>query len=222
VSARPRFPYVLTLAAAIVFAVCIGLGLWQVKRFEWKQRELAKIDALRTAPPQLIAPVLARAAAGQDMEFTRVEADCAAVPPRPAAFVMGVDNGDYVWRALSPCDLTAPPYNGVIIDRGYLDDARGRPQAPARTLPTPGRVVGVLRHSAAPLAASDLDHPAPLLLVAEHETPAAPGVTPSPWQSQAPDNLQYVGEYAPTWFGLAGVLAAFYAAMLWRRLRSPR
>ena len=60
---------------------------------------------------------------------------------------------------------------------------------------------------------------APYVLVAERETPPVPGVTPSRIADSAPETLQYVGAYAPTWFGLAAVLAGVYAALLWRRLR---
>ena len=41
-------------------------------------------------------------------------------------------------------------------------------------------------------------------------------MTPAPYPDAAA-NLEYVGAYAPTWFGLAAVAAAIYAAMLWRR-----
>ena len=97
---------------------------------------------------------------------------------------------------------------------------QGLTEAPAVALPSPGQVVGVLRRPARPPAAEGLVRPAPYLLVAEREIPAPTGITPSPWESQAPENLQYAGEYAPTWFGLAGVLAAFYGALLWRRYRT--
>ncbi len=206
-----RFPIGLTLASAIAFIVMIGLGVWQVQRFQWKEQTLARIEALSHAPPQPIGPVLARAARGETVDFTRVVADCAPAPAAPAAFSMSARDGDYVWRALSPCRSAASAWQ-VRIDRGLFDAARGQTAAPAVSLPAPGVVTGVLRKTG----------PAAYVLVAERETPPVPGVTPSPWESQAPDNLQYVGEYAPTWFGLAGVLCAFYGAMLWRRYRAPR
>ena len=46
-------------------------------------------------------------------------------------------------------------------------------------------------------------------------------MTPAPYPDAA-GNLEYVGSYAPTWFGLAGVALSFYAAMLWRRYHPKR
>jgi surfeit locus 1 family protein len=217
---RVRFPVWLTLASAVVFVVCLGLGVWQVQRWQWKQQVLAQIAALKTAPAQPIAPVLARMARGQDVEYTRVAADCAAGPAQAVVFSMGVRDTQYTWRPQSPCRLTAAPYDGVIADRGVLEADNGATKPPPATLPQPGHLVGVLRKPKTLAVGTGLAHPAPLVLVVETETPAAPGVTPEPVASGVPDNLQYVGEYGPTWFGLAGVLACFYAALLWRRYRS--
>lgn len=219
-SSSRRFPVGLTLAAAVVFIVCIALGVWQVRRFQWKQHVLTQIAALRAAPAQPIALVLARAARGRDVEFTRVAVDCAGGPPESAHFVMGVRDTQYVWRPQSTCRIDAPPYDGLIVDRGVFDAASGATRPPPATLPAPEHLVGVLRKPASLPDGVGLGHPAPLVLVVEHETPAAPGVTPAPPAEDEPDSLQYVGEYAPTWFGLAGVAACFYAAMLWRRYRS--
>jgi len=210
-----RFPIGLTFAAAIVFAVCVGLGVWQLQRGAWKARELARIAALRHAPATPIAPVLARVLKGGDVTFTRVAADCEAQPAQLAAFHMVSDNGEWIARTLSPCRLAGSPHEGIVVDRGFLEASRGSPNPPATTLPAPLHVVGVLYpHPAAP--AFGLTHLAPYVLVAEQETPAAPGVTPTPYPD-AGDNLQYAGAYWLTWFGLAGVLPCVYAAMLWRR-----
>jgi surfeit locus 1 family protein len=62
-----------------------------------------------------------------------------------------------------------------------------------------------------------LGKPAPYILMVESEAPSVPGVTPRPFAPRAPENLQYVGAYWLTWFGLAGAVAGVYAAMLWRR-----
>ncbi len=55
------------------------------------------------------------------------------------------------------------------------------------------------------------------MLVAEQETPAPPGVVPSPLPSDIPNN--HLG-YAITWFGLAAALAGVYLAVLFRRRAS--
>lgn len=216
ISERPRFPIGLTLAAIVAFAVMIGLGVWQTQRLDWKEQELARIAALRTAPAQPIGPVLARAAQGQPVEFTRVAADCAPGPAAAPAYHLTTDNGEWIARAIAACRLAAPPYDGVVVDRGFLTASRGSTATPTAALPPPAHVTGVLfgRHD---LPAAGLAHPAPVVLSVERETPAPPGVAPAPYDANASDNLQYVGAYGPTWFGLAGVLACVYAAMLWRR-----
>jgi len=217
---RTGFPWVLTLATAIVVAICSALGVWQLQRAQWKSDQLARLEAMKTAPPAPVAPVLARAARGENVDLVRVVAQCAPAP-RQGSFRMSVDNGQWIARPLAACAIAAPPYDGVVVDRGVYEASRGQVSLPTSALPAPGRVVGVLRPPIQGVGVAGLAHPAPWILAAERETPAPPGVTPAPGEAGASDNLQYVGEYAPTWFGLAGVAACVYAAMLWRRYR-PR
>jgi surfeit locus 1 family protein len=40
-----------SLAAAMVFAILIGLGLWQIERLAWKERLIANMQARLAAPP---------------------------------------------------------------------------------------------------------------------------------------------------------------------------
>jgi surfeit locus 1 family protein len=217
---RPRFPIGLTLAAAIVFAICCALGYWQLQRADWKAVALKQIAAMKTAPPVPIGAALARDAAGHDVSFTRVDAVCAP-GSAPAAYRLVADNGDWIARPRAACRLPAGgPYDGVLVDRGELTSSRGQTKSPTTVLQPPGEVVGVLMRKTSGLP-TELGHPAPYVLVAERETPAPPGVTPAPYPDAA-GNLEYVGSYAPTWFGLAGVLACFYAAMLWRRYHPKR
>jgi surfeit locus 1 family protein len=214
-SDRPSFPVGLTLAVAVVFVVCCGLGVWQLQRGAWKAHELARIAALKNAQATPMGPVLARVLKGEDVTFTRVAADCLPGPAAPAEFHMISDNGEWIARAFGPCHLAEKPYEGIVVDRGFLDSSRGSPNPPASTLPAPVHIVGLLYPRVEPPALG-LTHPAPYVLVAEQEIPPAPGVTPAPYPD-AGDNLQYVGAYWLTWFGLAGAVAGVYAAMLWRR-----
>lgn len=220
-SERRGFPVGLTLASAAALTVLLGLGSWQLQRLHWKKQELSRIEVLRTSPALPIGPVLKRAAGGADVELARVAVRCLPAPPAPARLRMTTDAGAWIARARSPCRLAGGPYAGVLVDRGFIGATRGMTAPAAPVLPAPTAVTGVLFRPA------PIDGPlpqgfAPYLLSAEAEQPPAPGVTPAPYDVGASDNLQYVGAYAPTWFGLAGVLACVYAALLWRRLHPPR
>jgi surfeit locus 1 family protein len=217
-SERQRFPLVLTTLAAVAFAICCGLGVWQLQRAAWKQQELARIAALQHAASVPIGPVLSRAAKGEDVSLTRVSAACSPAPPAPAVLNMTTDKGDWIARVRSFCAVAAAPFNGgVFVDRGFLAASRGQLNPLPVVLPAPVMVTGVLfDERKAPSGAPRV------VLVAETETPTAPGVTPAPYAGNAADNLQYVGAYWITWFGLAGALAAIYAAVLWRRYQPKR
>jgi surfeit locus 1 family protein len=225
-SSSRRFPLGLTLAAAVVFAVCAGLGVWQLQRAAWKAGQLQRIAALQAAPPVPIALALTAGSDRIDTSQKRVAAACQPDRAAPAVPKMTTDAGEWITRAISFCRLSGAAYEGVWVDRGFVQASRGSTTPAQVILPAPVNVVGVLSHISGDCFGSDgcaywfanLIRPAPYVLVAERETPPAPGVTPAPYANAA-GNLQYVGEYAPTWFGLAGVAACFYAAMLWRRYR---
>jgi surfeit locus 1 family protein len=196
----------------------MALGFWQLQRLDWKHQKLAQIAALQHAAPQPLGPVLAHMASPEAVTFTRVTATCAPAPAEPAQIRMTADNGDWIARVASPCAIAGlTAYDGVIVDRGFLAASRGSTATPVLSLPAPVTVTGVLFAHADPFPASSLKRPAPVVLVAERETPAAPGVVPAPYSAKAADQLEYVGAYVPTWFGLAAALACIYAAMLWRR-----
>lgn len=234
-----RFPIGLTISTAIVFAILCGLGGWQLQRRAWKQDLLARIEATRTTPAQPAAAVLARAAKGADVDFSRVYTTC-----RPAGFapskvyLYGLVDGRPVWRNLAPCLVDSVV---VIVDRGYA----GTPEAtrPPKAAPAaPQSVIGILRkpdqptgiqkavtyaqndeigwqvrQNAMAAAAPEGLPVSDLILVAESESPSAEGLTPAPLPAYIPNRHL---EYALTWFGLAGALAAVYAALLRRRLKA--
>jgi surfeit locus 1 family protein len=216
---RAGFPWGLTLATAIVVAICSALGVWQLQRYAFKQRELARITAVENAPVRPIEAVLAK---GADASFARVVASCAPSAPSRALSRITTDAQTWITRARAFCRLLSGPYDSLLVDRGFIDSSRGATTPYVIAVPAPVRVVGVLYATTDLCMHGCLDpqakRMAPYTLVAESEAPAPPGVTPAPYPDVR-DNLQYVGEYAPTWFGLAGVAACVYAAMLWRRYR---
>ena len=241
---RRRFPVVLTLFAAVAFAILCGLGTWQFQRMQWKRDLLARIEAARTAPPVPIAEALRRAKAGQDVDWMRVEADC--LPPADSdaqALLYGLDEGQIAWRAFAVCRLAGAAWPLIVVDRGYSTRDNEVLAPTAVRYPAPGRLLGVLRSpepserfEPTPVQPEQIDggvilparRPAylahlagdaatpPVHLLVEREDPAVPGLRPAP----LPTNISNRHlEYVITWFGLAGALAAVYAAMLIKRLR---
>ncbi|MDE2355536.1 MAG: SURF1 family protein [Alphaproteobacteria bacterium] len=237
-----RFPIGLTLAALIVFSGLIGLGVWQVHRLAWKEALLARIAALKTAPARPLVQVLA---APGDQGFVRVAVACDPAPRRgPQLFRYAVADGVIGWRLLGACRAALGPYDGILVDRGLATGLKGFTAPTPVTDPPMGEVAGVLRTPGGKpwlgpaviqrtprmvvarlidgptLAefskAAGLAHPAPYLLAAESERPAAPGLQPRALPEDIPNN-HFV--YALTWFALAGILAWFYLAMLLQRYR---
>ena len=221
---KAGFPVGLTVATVVAFAVLCGLGAWQVQRLHWKQGVLARIEALKTAPALPLVQVLTAEAKPEDLAWTRVSVDCGDVggPALPLAY--GVRDGDVVWRAQAACAVLAGPYSLILIDRGVVPALTGQVAPPPRAFDPPRHVVGVLTpikqlggDRAEVLQRFPGRKPAPLVLMAEQETPAPTGLTPAPLPAEISNRHL---EYALTWFGLAVTLLFIYAAMLWRRTRS--
>ncbi len=241
-----RFPFGLTFAAAIASSVLMGLGAWQVRRLAWKEALLARIEALRAAAPTPIAAMAVRMVRGEDVGFMRVAAACAlSTTPAPQIYRYALHDGQVAWRLLSPCRFAAGGYDGVMVDRGIVARLTGAMSPTAGVYPEPKAVIGILRSPGArPLfdaggpitaggvttvriidrdalgalaAQTGLRRPVPYLLAAEREAPAAVGITPAALPQDIPNNHLV---YALTWFALAGILACFYAALVWRRMRT--
>lgn len=222
-SKRAGFPIGLTIATAVAFAILCGLGAWQIQRLHWKEGVLARIEALKTAPALPLVQVLTAKARPEDLAWTRVSVDCGDVAGAPLPLVYGVRDGDVVWRAQAPCAVLAGPYNLILVDRGVVPALTGQVAPSPRAFEPPRRVVGVLTpisqlggDRGKALAAFAGRKPAPLVLMAETETPPPAGITPTPLPAEISNRHL---EYALTWFGLAVTLLFIYAAMLWRRLR---
>jgi surfeit locus 1 family protein len=220
---KPGFPIGLTVATGVAFAILCSLGAWQVQRLHWKEGVLARIEALKTAPALPLIQVLTAEARPEDLAWTRVSVDCGDVAGPPLPLVYGIRDGDVVWRAQAPCAVLAGPYNMILVDRGVVPALTGQVAPAPRSFDAPRRVVGVLTpikqlggDRAEILKRFPGRKPAPLVLMAESETPAPAGITPAPLPAEISNRHL---EYALTWFGLAVTLLFIYAAMLWRRVR---
>lgn len=67
-----HFRPVLTIFAALGFAVLVALGVWQLERRDWKLDLIEKSEARLAAAPIDFDEAVARALAGEDMEYQPV------------------------------------------------------------------------------------------------------------------------------------------------------
>jgi surfeit locus 1 family protein len=228
-----RFPWVLTVASLIAFAILVTLGVWQLQRLQWKEALVAEVEAAAKAPPLPLAEALAL----NSPAWRRAMVDCPGLATAPfvelrAIFDAGQGPKPGV-RLISPCPR---PNGAILVDRGFVDaEISARPpEAPSSEIV---RVTGVLvpaekpggftpategrywfaRDLPAMARALGAANPAPFFLSAE--TPsgfnAAKPIPPKPQLSN-----RHLG-YVLTWFGLAAALACVYSAMLFQRLKKP-
>ena len=227
----------MAVATLLALLVLLGLGTWQLERLGWKRDLLARIAALHDAPAEPLTVVLHRIADAQDVEFTRVQAQCAEVSAK-VVHLYALHEGAPGWRPVAACRLTTGPHASILVDLGFAPGEAGAgPVDTAVTLPAGRPIIGVLRRpspeawfeSLAPrppspdrrrwfrrdiagmAAALGAPNPAPVMLMLE--SPATPGLTASPLPTGISNRHL---EYALTWYGLALALAAVYIAKLLR------
>jgi surfeit locus 1 family protein len=233
---RRGFPLGLTLAMLVALAILLTLGTWQLQRLAWKRDLLDRIAALQAAPARPLGPVLAKRAAGADVDFTRVRVTCQGLAKAAFVELYGLRDGQAGSRLISACALDGAAYASVLVDRGFVDGAiSARP--PVASDPTPVEITGVLRSPDAPNSFTPANRPnmfftrdvaamakalgapapAPVFLMAETSTnPEWRALVPAPIPAEIPNRHL---EYALTWYGLAAALLGVYAAMLfkWRK-----
>jgi surfeit locus 1 family protein len=233
----------LLIPSFIVFAILIGLGVWQLQRKAWKENLIASLDAqLAAAPVPLPARVTWPRLDPAANEYRRVtfraafdHAHEALVYAAPSAFRPDA-SGPGFW-VLTPARL---PDGGILfVNRGFVPDSRRDPATRADgQVSAPVDVTGVLRwpdtrhwftpadepsHNlwfsrdpVATAAAKGLGPVAPFYV--EQEAPVPPGGLPQPGKIVValPDNHL---QYAVTWFGLAIVLAVMSTVWTLRNVR---
>lgn len=226
----------LSAPAMVVFALLIGLGVWQLQRKAWKEGLIATLNAQLAAPPVALPPAA-----------TWAQLDPASAEYRRVTFTAEFDHAKeaLVYAAATGFrpDVTGPGYwvftparlpDGgiVIVNRGFAPD--GRQDAASRRagqISEPVEITGALRwpdtrhwftpkddvaHNlwfsrdpASIAAAKAIGSVAPFYV--EQETPVPAGGLPQPGKlvvALADNHLQY----ALTWFGLAAVLAGVFVS----------
>lgn len=190
-----RLPLIPTLLVAAAVAVMIGLGVWQLRRAEWKEVLLARYAANRGLPPVAFPKV--PTPADEQLLFRRASGYCL----RPVSWTARSGRnraGDAGWRHIVLCGSGAEG-PGIAVDLGWSnksDTPEGYPGGPVRGVIGPDR-----------------NH----ILVLVSDAPA-PGLQASalPSLDDIPNNHR---AYALQWFLFAGIALLIYALALRRRLR---
>lgn len=247
-AAQPRrrglvLPAVLALAA---FIVLIALGAWQMERKAWKDALIAALAERLAAAPSALPPRAGWASLDQaDEEFRRVvfsaefmHAHEALVYTSGSSLRPDVKEPGY-W-VFTPARLSDGGL--VVVDRGFVPEGRQDPKTraqgqvagvvhvtgilrwpEARGFFTPGdepaKNLWFVRDHPAMAAAKGLGAVAPF--VVSQEFPAAPGGLPraGPVKPNLPNNHF---SYALTWYGLALVLVAVFAAWMVSQRRAAK
>lgn len=229
-----RLPLGLTAAAAIALAILVGLGVWQLQRLAWKREVLTRIEAAQTAQATPLNEVLKAGAAGEDVDYRKVVAICPGLSSAPYAELYALMDGQMGSRLISVCALEGAPYGSILVDRGFVADTISArpPEDPSDIRPIGVR--GVLRSADDEPVIATADDPAHRRFYTRRTQTIAAHLkapNPAPWflMAESSSNPEWLAlkpaplpvkvsnrhlEYALTWFGLAGVLLAVYAAML--------
>jgi surfeit locus 1 family protein len=233
---RPRLgPTLITLA---IVAICIGLGVWQLERLQWKRGLIAQRQAAISATP---VPVPASSAEAPAMEFRRVVAEGIFLHDKElflgATSPHGGEAGFDVFTPLREADGRI-----VFVNRGFVPTAlKDRSRRGAGEVAGTVRIAGLLRlpHHKKPgwflpdnradinywfwvdlpaMARSDgLDDVAPFYIDAD----AAPN--PGGWPQGGTTPLALPNnhlQYAITWFALAAGMITVYIVSLRQGRRS--
>ncbi|MDB5684391.1 MAG: hypothetical protein JWM75_2089 [Sphingomonas bacterium] len=187
-----RLPLIPTLIVALAVLTMIGLGVWQLRRAEWKDGLLARYATARTLPatafpaiPPADDALLFRRASGFCLEVTGWRATSG----RNRAGTAG-------WRHIAACRTGGGEGPGMQVDMGW--STRADPPAWRG-----GPVAGTI--------APDSTHR--ILLVSDT---AAPGLVPSaaPSPEEIPNNHM---AYAVQWFLFAATAALIFLLAVRRK-----
>lgn len=216
------------IAALLIFATLVGLGLWQLDRREWKQGIIDAADAgLAAEPMPLQGPP------GADMAWRRVEAtgnwvQDSLVRIHPAT-LSGRVGADYA----APFQLASGGF--IVVELGWGPDSVDPPVLPEG----PQTLLGALKPApqdtmfrprnippyqwlwlepSAVLAAFDIPAANASPLVLRLATPPMDAMQVRPARPSFPNNHL---QYAFTWFGLAAAWAVVAFLQLRGRKSAP-
>lgn len=231
---RRRFHFrpVLTLLTAVGIGVLISLGNWQLDRRAWKLELIDKIEARIDAVPLPFAEAVARAEAGEDMEYTPVTL-VGIWRPMSEAKVFGSFKGAAGVYLFAP--IRALGGEHVYVNLGYLPQPMSRAESHAQLYLTIDESVvdGLFRYKEEPSPPASwfrsaeqspdglwfVRDPSRFAVTAGIEASSyyidQVSVEGRDWPKGGTTRLEFRNkhlEYALTWFGLAVTLLAVWLA----------
>ncbi len=227
-----HFRPVLTICAGVALVILLSLGNWQLQRLEWKRDLIEKVEARIAADPIPFSDAVARAAAGEDVEYSPVYVT-GALAPTAGADVFGTLEGDpgrYVFRAAT--QKTDP---AVFVNLGFLSHQQRDWVCPCDEESfAEMTITGLFRYPERPAPPASWFRSEeksedglwfvrkPSAFAADLSINAAPyyidsfAIDGAGWPKGGTTRLDFRNkhfEYALTWFGLAGALLAIWLAM---------
>jgi surfeit locus 1 family protein len=223
-------------------AVLVGLGVWQLKRLQWKEGLIAQIETRTKGEPITLKEATAMARVGRDPEYYRVRIDGRFHHARER-YLYAVSDGMVGWHVITP--LETADGDMVLVDRGFVPDMLRDPSSrPLGQVENVVTVTGIVRSPelrnmftpdnepepnrwfwrdlqgmARSMFPSGVIQAAPFFLDAEKS--AIPGGWPEGGQTrlEIPNNHL---QYAITWFLLAACLLAIYGLYVRSLYRQDR
>ena len=220
----------LAVAVAIALAILISLGAWQLKRLEWKRGLIADMTERLASPPIPFDEAMARAEAGEKMEYQPVFLDGVYADDLQSD-IFGTYEGAPGVYVFTPLDV-ADQKGGrrfIYVNRGFTPQASRASESRAEG---DVRVEGLFRRAERKRAfekwLAPKDQPEdnlyfirdPQILAARHAMSVPPFYVDSsgkenagPWPKGGLTRIDIPNrhfEYALTWFGLAAALIGVY------------
>ncbi len=230
---------VLSVFCLGALTVLLGLGTWQLQRLNWKNDLISRTAAQARLAPQPLSAVLKSAAEGTDIDYRRIQLSGVYQHNAEANFYSLQDGGPG-WRIVTPLKTTDG--QTVLVDRGFVpNDSRSPEKRQSGQIAGSVDLIGTVRFEYAPKGSfTPQNNPdknswywfdRPALLKALGTPTSAPFVVqleqndhPGKWP-EARAMTPYLSNrhlgYALTWFGLAIVLIAVYAALFIKERKAP-
>lgn len=232
----------LIVATSIALAILCSLGIWQLKRLQWKTALIAQITERLAADPIAFDDALARAKAGENMEYQPVFLDGVYAHDLESD-VFGTYDGAPGVYIFTPLDAQDPATGGrrfVYVNRGFEpqrvhDEAAGQEGDVAGEVRVEGLWRRAERRSGFEKWLAPKDQPQdnlyfirdPAVLAARHSIEVPPFYIDSfgresaaPWPKGGTTRVDIPNrhfEYALTWFGLAAALLGVFLVFSIRR-----